>query len=141
MARRRFGLTKYHVPVIGQGTWHMEDDDRASAITALRLGLDLGMTHVDTAEMYGSGFVAQENLTRVGPDAGGGHATPEREEPEWQRRRWPPRRFARTAGGRRGRRRVQGRQGIGQVTYASAGLRRRTDRLAAASEKICRTMR
>jgi diketogulonate reductase-like aldo/keto reductase len=35
----------------------MEDDDRASAITALRLGLDLGMTHVDTAEMYGSGFV------------------------------------------------------------------------------------
>ena len=57
MERRRFGLTKYHVPVIGQGTWHMEDDDRASAITALRLGLDLGMTHVDTAEMYGSGFV------------------------------------------------------------------------------------
>lgn len=57
MERRRFGFTKYHVPVIGQGTWHMEDDDRASAITALRLGLDLGMTHVDTAEMYGSGFV------------------------------------------------------------------------------------
>jgi diketogulonate reductase-like aldo/keto reductase len=57
MERRRFGLTKYDVPVIGQGTWHMEDDDRASAITALRLGLDLGMTHVDTAEMYGSGFV------------------------------------------------------------------------------------
>ena len=51
MERRRFGLTKYDVPVIGQGTWHMEDDDRASAITALRLGLDLGMTHVDTAEM------------------------------------------------------------------------------------------
>ena len=57
MERRRFGLTKFHVPVIGQGTWQMEDDDRASAITALRLGLDLGMTHVDTAEMYGSGFV------------------------------------------------------------------------------------
>ena len=57
MERRRFGLTKYDVPVIGQGTWHMEDDDRASAIAALRLGLDLGMTHVDTAEMYGSGFV------------------------------------------------------------------------------------
>ena len=57
MERRRFGLTKYQVPVIGQGTWHMEDDDRASAIAALRLGLDLGMTHVDTAEMYGSGVV------------------------------------------------------------------------------------
>lgn len=35
----------------------MEDDARALAIAALRAGLDLGMTHVDTAEMYGSGRV------------------------------------------------------------------------------------
>jgi diketogulonate reductase-like aldo/keto reductase len=47
------------VPVIGQGTWQMEDDDRASAIAALRRGLDLGMTHIDTAEMYGSGRVEE----------------------------------------------------------------------------------
>jgi len=40
------------VPVIGQGTWQMEGDDRKSAILALKRGLDLGMTHVDTAEMY-----------------------------------------------------------------------------------------
>src|ERR1700730_5176641 len=42
-------------PVIGQGTWYVASDDHAKAIAALRLGLDLGMTHVDTAEMYGSG--------------------------------------------------------------------------------------
>jgi diketogulonate reductase-like aldo/keto reductase len=45
------------VPVIGQGTWKMEHDDRAEAIRALRRGLDLGLTHVDTAELYGSGEV------------------------------------------------------------------------------------
>ena len=43
------------VPVLGQGTWEIEQSDRAEAIRALRRGVDLGMTHVDTAEMYGSG--------------------------------------------------------------------------------------
>lgn len=47
------------VPVIGQGTWEMEIDDRKEVITALRRGLDLGMTHIDTAEMYGDGKVEQ----------------------------------------------------------------------------------
>ena len=55
MEQRRFGPTKREVPVIGQGTWYNEDDDRASAMAALRGGLDLGMTHIDTAEMYGTG--------------------------------------------------------------------------------------
>jgi diketogulonate reductase-like aldo/keto reductase len=55
MERRRFGPTNRQVPVIGQGTWYDESTDRATAVAALRLGLDLGMTHVDTAEMYGSG--------------------------------------------------------------------------------------
>jgi diketogulonate reductase-like aldo/keto reductase len=41
--------------VIGQGTWYIESGDRAAAIAALRRGIDLGMTHIDTAEMYGSG--------------------------------------------------------------------------------------
>lgn len=40
--------------MIGQGTWEMEGNPQA-AITALRRGMDLGMTHIDTAEMYGSG--------------------------------------------------------------------------------------
>src|SRR5262245_10790185 len=59
METRRFGATHRKVPLIGQGTWNMERDDRNAAIRALRLGLDLGMTHVDTAEMYGSGAVEE----------------------------------------------------------------------------------
>jgi diketogulonate reductase-like aldo/keto reductase len=55
MERRSFGRTGHNVPVIGQGTWYIERGDRAAAVAALRRGLDLGMTHVDTAEMYGSG--------------------------------------------------------------------------------------
>ncbi|HET7342899.1 MAG TPA: aldo/keto reductase, partial [Methylomirabilota bacterium] len=56
MEHRRFGPTKREVPVIGQGTWDIEQEaDRAEAIAALRLGLDLGATHIDTAEMYGDG--------------------------------------------------------------------------------------
>jgi diketogulonate reductase-like aldo/keto reductase len=45
------------VPVLGQGTWHMGEDPRRhnDEVAALKLGLDLGMTLIDTAEMYGSG--------------------------------------------------------------------------------------
>jgi diketogulonate reductase-like aldo/keto reductase len=56
---RAFGASRARVPVIGQGTWNMESDDRARAIAALRRGLDLGLTHIDTAEMYGHGKVEQ----------------------------------------------------------------------------------
>jgi diketogulonate reductase-like aldo/keto reductase len=42
---------------MGQGTWHLESDAPDAAIAALRRGLDLGMTHIDTAELYGSGKV------------------------------------------------------------------------------------
>jgi diketogulonate reductase-like aldo/keto reductase len=50
------------VPVLGQGTWYMGDDAhrRADEVASLRLGLDLGMTLIDTAEMYGDG--ASEKL-------------------------------------------------------------------------------
>ncbi|MCI0545854.1 MAG: aldo/keto reductase [Candidatus Rokubacteria bacterium] len=54
MERRRFGPTKHEIPVIGQGTWYLDRGDRDAAIAALRRGLDLGMNHIDTAEMYGS---------------------------------------------------------------------------------------
>jgi len=50
---RRFGSTDRDVAVIGQGTWQIASGGRRTAITALRRGLDLGMTHLDTAEMYG----------------------------------------------------------------------------------------
>jgi diketogulonate reductase-like aldo/keto reductase len=53
MERRPFGRAGSGVPVIGQGTWYIDDGDRASAIAALRRGLELGMSHIDTAEMYG----------------------------------------------------------------------------------------
>jgi diketogulonate reductase-like aldo/keto reductase len=39
--------------VIGQGTWYIDRGNRNSAVAALRRGIDLGMTHIDTAEMYG----------------------------------------------------------------------------------------
>jgi len=54
-----FGSTQRQVPVIGQGSWKIEQAAPDSAIAALR-GLDLGLTHIDTAEMYGSG--AAESL-------------------------------------------------------------------------------
>ncbi len=45
------------VPALGQGTWNMGDRpaQRASELAALRLGLDRGLTLIDTAEMYGDG--------------------------------------------------------------------------------------
>jgi diketogulonate reductase-like aldo/keto reductase len=51
-----------NVPVLGQGTWHMGEDPkkRAYEIAALRLGIQYGMTVIDTAEMYGDG--ASEEL-------------------------------------------------------------------------------
>src|SRR5690348_2525318 len=50
------------IPVLGQGTWELGDDRkrRSDEIKALRIGLDLGMTLIDTAELYGNG--ASEEL-------------------------------------------------------------------------------
>src|SRR3978361_1760935 len=53
MRRRRFGSASRDVAIIGQGTWRVDEGDRASAVAALRRGIDEGMTHIDTAEMYG----------------------------------------------------------------------------------------
>ncbi len=57
MIVRPFGSTGRDVPVIGQGTWNIpERGARAEeAKRALRRGIELGMVHVDTAEMYGDG--------------------------------------------------------------------------------------
>lgn len=45
------------MPVLGQGTWNMGEDPaaRGDEVAALRLGMELGMTLIDTAEMYGEG--------------------------------------------------------------------------------------
>src|ERR1700690_169800 len=53
MRHQPFGSDGREVPVIGQGTWYIDRGDRKSAVAALRRGIDLGMTHIDTAEMYG----------------------------------------------------------------------------------------
>ena len=61
MDHHSLGKTGETIPVVGMGTWNMgggmrPDSSRdTEAIEALRLGLDLGMTLVDTAEMYGAG--------------------------------------------------------------------------------------
>ncbi len=52
---RPFGRSGRAVAVVGQGTWKIEERDESAAVDALRMGLDLGLTHIDTAEMYGSG--------------------------------------------------------------------------------------
>jgi diketogulonate reductase-like aldo/keto reductase len=53
------------VPALGQGTWHMGENQRrrADEVAALKLGIDLGMTLIDTAEMYASG--GAEEVTRA----------------------------------------------------------------------------
>lgn len=53
--QRAFGAGGPAVPAIGQGSWYIEQGDRREAIAALRRGLDLGLSHIDTAEMYGDG--------------------------------------------------------------------------------------
>ncbi|WP_313055798.1 aldo/keto reductase [Stutzerimonas nitrititolerans] len=54
---RRIRLGEGEVSVVGQGTWHMGENpaERSREIAALRLGIELGMTLIDTAEMYGEG--------------------------------------------------------------------------------------
>ncbi|MCC6589731.1 MAG: aldo/keto reductase [Bryobacterales bacterium] len=54
-----FGWTGERRALIGQGTWMIEQDPEASAVAALQLGIDSGMTIIDTAEMYGNGRAEQ----------------------------------------------------------------------------------
>lgn len=70
MIRKPFGPAAVAVPVIGQGTWDIPESGsrRAEAIRALRRGIELGMTHIDTAEMYGAGAAEEivgEAVARV----------------------------------------------------------------------------
>jgi diketogulonate reductase-like aldo/keto reductase len=53
LKQKKFGAKGPEVSVIGQGTWYIDRGDRRSAVAALRRGIELGMTHIDTAEMYG----------------------------------------------------------------------------------------
>jgi diketogulonate reductase-like aldo/keto reductase len=53
MKSKRFGKNGPDVSVIGQGTWYLDRGDRKKATAALQRGIELGMAHIDTAEMYG----------------------------------------------------------------------------------------
>lgn len=61
MEYRELGRTGWKVPVLGQGTWgiggfYSKDESKdAEAIEAIRLGIELGMAFIDTAEAYGGG--------------------------------------------------------------------------------------
>ena len=57
MKYKPFGATGVELPVVGQGTWNMPESGaaRKEAQRAIRRGIELGMTHIDTAEMYGAG--------------------------------------------------------------------------------------
>lgn len=66
MQSRPFGTTRRQVAVIGQGSWQIETAREADAVGALRAGLDLGMTHIDTAEMYGDGAAERVIAAAIG---------------------------------------------------------------------------
>jgi diketogulonate reductase-like aldo/keto reductase len=51
--QKKFGAGGSDVSIIGQGTWYLDRGDRKAAVAALRRGIETGMTHIDTAEMYG----------------------------------------------------------------------------------------
>src|ERR1700756_300899 len=53
LKQKKFGSNGPDVSVIGQGTWYIDQGNRKNAVAALRRGGGLGMTHIDTAEMYG----------------------------------------------------------------------------------------
>ncbi|HEX3698231.1 MAG TPA: aldo/keto reductase [Polyangia bacterium] len=69
MIRRPFGPLPDEVPVIGQGTWKMgAAGDRSREVAALRAGIARGMTHIDTAEMYGSEEMIGEAIRGIQRD-------------------------------------------------------------------------
>jgi diketogulonate reductase-like aldo/keto reductase len=66
MRTQPFGATGVAVPVLGQGTWQLPADEAGErrALEALEAGIERGMTHIDTAEMYGRGR-AEEVVSRL----------------------------------------------------------------------------
>ena len=66
MKKQQFGSNGPQVSVIGQGTWYIDRGDRNGAVAALRRGIDLGMTHIDTAEMYGDAELGRSRTRSPG---------------------------------------------------------------------------
>ena len=51
MKQKEFGVKGPEVTIIGQDTWYIDRGDRKSAVAALRSDIELGITHIDTAEI------------------------------------------------------------------------------------------
>jgi diketogulonate reductase-like aldo/keto reductase len=62
--KRTFGSARRRVAPVGMGSWKIDEAAADTAVAALRRGLDLGLTHIDTAEMYGSG-AAESLITKA----------------------------------------------------------------------------
>ncbi len=69
MQYRPFGPTGEQVSVIGMGTWYIDRGDRKQAIAALQAGLDQGINHIDTAELYGDAELVVAEAIKGGRDA------------------------------------------------------------------------
>jgi len=59
MRTATFGPTRAAVSIVGQGTWNLEQTNEKDAVAALQAGITAGMTHIDTAELYGDGRAEQ----------------------------------------------------------------------------------
>jgi diketogulonate reductase-like aldo/keto reductase len=55
MRTATFGPLRADVSLVGQGTWNLERTREKDAVAALQTGIGAGMTHIDTAELYGDG--------------------------------------------------------------------------------------
>jgi diketogulonate reductase-like aldo/keto reductase len=55
MRTAAFGTLRADVSLVGQGTWNLEQTREKDAVAALQAGIAAGMTHIDTAELYGDG--------------------------------------------------------------------------------------
>ena len=55
LKHKKFGINGPDVSVIGQGTWYIDQGHRKNAIAALQRGVDLGMSHIDTADVWRCG--------------------------------------------------------------------------------------
>jgi len=66
MEFRPFGPTRRDVSIIGEGTWYFEESEREPAIAALQKSLDLGINHIDTAELYGNGEAEETIREAIG---------------------------------------------------------------------------
>ncbi len=73
MKQKEFGVKGPEVTIIGQGTWYIDRGDRKSAVAALRRGIELGMTHIDTRVMRRALMMRLTETPEIAPHISGHH--------------------------------------------------------------------